>query len=162
MRTIFRSVIVCLSFSLFACGGAAHDRSKDIKSSPPSGHFNNTAWSMLKASISNDGTNLSVHLFGDNVPDCSTSPQSGSTTGYIIFTMPAKTGTRDLQLSLSNFSDPNNQTVTFVTPPSSNDISVDGILTVTNLTSTSVTLGILANGSSGDDVNGTVTTNLCP
>lgn len=52
--------------------------------------------------------------------------------------------------------------MTFVTPPSDNNISIDGVLNVTALSSTSVTFGILARAGTGNEINGTVTTQLCP
>lgn len=75
--------------------------------------------------------------------------------------MPAAVGKRALKLSLSDLSSPDNQTITFVTPPSSNNISVDGIINVTELTETSVTMGILAKAGKTTDVNGTFTATFC-
>jgi hypothetical protein len=113
---------------------------------------------LAQATVTNDGTRLHVNLFGETVPNCAI---SDSNMGFIIFTMPAQTGSRDLQLSLSDLTSPDNQTLTFVTPPSSNNISTDGTLDVTALTSTSVTLGLVATAGS-DNVNGTFTATLCP
>lgn len=49
-----------------------------------------------------------------------------------------------------------------MTPPSDNNISIDGIINVTALTDTSVTLGFIAEAGEGYAVNGTLTTTLCP
>ena len=145
-----------------ACGGGTppHDRALDILPDLPTGQIGGTPWTMTKANVkrSTDGGRLDVKLFGDNVADCAfSSPDAG----YIIFGMPAAVGKRELQLSLSDFESPDNQTITFVTPPSSNDIAVDGILNVTELTATSVTMGILAKGGKTTDVNGTFTATFC-
>ena len=148
---------------LVACGPPRHDRALDILESNPAGQFGGVAWEMSKATVKQSGTDgggsLSVKLFGVPVADCaSSSPDAG----YILFSMPAKVGKRPLQLSLSDLTDPDNQTITFVTPPSSNNISVDGIINLTELTSTSVTMGLLAKAGKTTDVNGTFTANLCP
>jgi hypothetical protein len=133
----------------------------------PTGQFDGVAWEMTKATVKKTGGNadagtagsLSVKMFGSAVADCAS---SASDAGYIIFSMPAKVGKRPLQLSFSDFTDPDNQTITFVTPPSSNNISVDGILNLTELTDTSMTLGLLAEAGDTTHVNGTFTANFCP
>jgi hypothetical protein len=165
------AVATCLAI---ACGPAPHDRALDIVSSNPTGHINGVEWAMAKATVRKSGGStsadagtvdggsagtLSVNLFSTQVADCATSDRDA---GYIIFSMPAKVGKRELQLSLSDFFSPDNQTVTFVTPPSSNDISTDGILNLTELTDTQMTLGILAKAGKDTDVNGTFTATFCP
>jgi len=149
-----------------ACGPPPHDRALDILGTNPTGQFNGTAWEMTKATVKHTGTadggtggTLDVKMFGSAVADCAfSSPDAG----YIIFTMPAQTGKRSLQLSLSDLMSPDNQTITFVTPPSNNNISVDGIINVTDLTTTSVTMGLLANAGKTTTVNGTFTATFCP
>ena len=152
---------------LVGCGGGkgapAGYTVADILSSPPAGVSSGNPWSMAKASVRSDGTTLSVALFADgSTPDCSMFPPNGSTQDYLMWNEPAQTGSRTLQLNLSDFTDPTNQTVTFVTPPSSNDISVDGILNVSSVSSSSVTIGVLAKAGNGYDVNGTFTASICP
>jgi hypothetical protein len=65
------------------------------------------------------------------------------------------------EVSITDLSSDENQTITFVTPPSSNDSSVDGIINVLALTDTSVTLGFIAETGEGYAVNGTLTAKLC-
>lgn len=149
---------------MVACGGSPKaDRTLDILPDLPTGQFSGTPWAMTKATVkrantADGGGTLDVKLFGTDVADCaSSSPDAG----YIIFKMPAQLGARTLQLSLSDLSSPKNQTITFVTPPSSNNIAVDGVLNVTELTETSVTLGLLAKGGKTTDVNGTFTATFC-
>jgi hypothetical protein len=149
-------VVAVFAISLAACGGPPHDRADDIVKTAPTGTFGGASWTMTKASISNDGTRLDVKIFGDDVADCAFSSDK---TGYLLFTMPAKVAKRPLKFSF-DFSDPDNQTITFVTPPSNNNIATDGILNLTELTDTSVTLGILAKAGA-DNVNGTLTATLC-
>ena len=162
MQTLLRLVPAALLFAA-ACGTSGGGFSaSDIKASAPAGTINNMPWTLSKATIKNDGTNLSVNLFADtSVADCADFQDSSSTVPYVLFTMPAQMGERPLQLSLSDFNDPNNQTVTFVTPPSNNNIATDGIINVTALSSSSVTLGLVAEAGQ-DQVNGTVTTQICP
>lgn len=138
---------------LVACGGAA---TPAIKTTQPAGTFGGAAWTMTKATVTKNGDKVSVKLFGEDVADCAF---SATNTGYILFTMPAKTGKRPLKFSF-DFDDPDVQTVTFVTPPSSNNISSDGLLDVTELTDTSVTFGIYAKAGK-DEINGTVTATFC-
>ena len=149
-------------FVLAACGGGGGGyKVSDIKGSSPAGTIDGATWGLSKATIRSDGTTLSVNLFADpNVADCAQFQDASSPIPFIIFSMPAQIGTRPLQLSLSDFSDPSNQTVTFVTPPSSNNIATDGIIDVSAL-ATSVTLGLLADAGH-DTVNGTLATALCP
>lgn len=157
-----------------ACGPPKRDRALDIVGTNPTGQFDGVAWEMTKATVkrsggaaadggaSSDGGSagsLSIKMFGSQVADCAFSAPDA---GYIIFSMPAKVGKRSLQLSFSDFTDPDNQTVTFVTPPSSNNISVDGILNLTELTDSSMTLGILAEAGDDTNVNGTFTATFCP
>ncbi len=153
---------VVVTSLVIACGPPPHDRALDILPAAPTGQISGTPWAMTKASVrrsGEDGGTLDVKLFGFDVADCaSSSPDAG----YIIFNMPAAVGKRGLKLSLSDLGSKDNQTITFVTPPSSNNISVDGILNVTELTSTSVTMGVLAKAGKTTDVNGTFTTTFCP
>lgn len=147
---------------LIACGAPPRDRTLDILPDLPAGQIDGTPWTMTKATVQRegaDGGKLDVKLFGTAVADCANSDRDA---GYIIFNMPAAVGKRSLKLSLSDFGSPDNQTITFVTPPSSNNIAVDGVLNVTELTDTSVTMGILAKGGKTTDVNGTFTATFCP
>ena len=158
-RIVAAAVVVATL--VIACGAPPRDRVLDIVAQNPTGQFDGTAWTMTKASVrqTQDGGRLDVKLFGMDVADCaSSSPDAG----FIIFSMPAAVGRRGLKLSLSDFESPDNQTITFVTPPSSNNISVDGVLNVTDLTSTSVTMGVLAKAGKTTDVNGTFTATFCP
>jgi hypothetical protein len=146
-----------------ACGGGTppRDRTLDILPDLPTGQIGGTPWTMTKATVRRSGTDggrLDVKLFGDAVADCANSSRDA---GYIIFGMPAAVAKRPLQLSLSDFESPDNQTITFVTPPSNNNIAVDGVLNLTELTATSVTLGVLAKGGKTTDVNGTFTATFC-
>ncbi|MDP2275058.1 MAG: hypothetical protein Q8K32_30220 [Archangium sp.] len=149
------------SLIIIACGAPPRDRVLDILPDNPTGQIGGTPWTMTKASVrrsGEDGGTLDVKLFGMDVADCaSSSPDAG----YIIFNMPAKVGKRTLQLSLSDLGGPDNQTITFVTPPSSNNIAVDGVLNVTEVTQTSLTMGLLAKGGKTTDVNGTFTATFC-
>lgn len=167
MTNVNRNALVAavsLAGLLVACGGAAkQDRTLDILPDLPAGQFSGTPWTMTKATVkrstaADGGGTLDVKLFGIDVADCATSSPDA---GYIIFKMPAAVGARSLQLSLSDLSSPKNQTITFVTPPSSNNISVDGIINVTDLTETSVTMGLLAKGGKTTDVNGTFSATFC-
>lgn len=146
---------------IIACGPPPRDRVLDIKAELPTGQINGVPWTMTKATVrrtGEDGGTLDVKLLGFETADCSTSSPDA---GYIIFNMPARVGKRTLKLSLSDLGGPDNQTITFVTPPSSNNIAVDGVLNITDLTSTSVTMGLLAKGGKTTDVNGTFTATFC-
>lgn len=162
MKALIRLAPLPLLFAA-ACGTSGGGFSaSDIESTAPAGTIDGMPWTLSKATITSDGTNLSVNLFADtSVADCDQFEPSSSTVPFVMFTMPAQSGTRPLQLSLSDFNDPSNQTVTFVTPPSSNNIATDGIINVTALSASSVTLGLVAEAG-GDQVNGTVTTSICP
>jgi hypothetical protein len=163
MKNAVRAVLAATAIFAAACGGGSGSSSADIVSTTPSGTFDGKSWTMSKATITRDGDELTVHMFADpNVADCDAFQSQDSTTGYLLFSVPAKVGVRPLQLSLSDLSNPDNQTVTFVTPPSNNDISTDGVINVSALSDTSVTLGVLARTASGNEINGTVTTDLCP
>ncbi len=155
------SALALVSMCVIACG-PPNDPTAEIKTDQvPTGTFEGAAWAMTKATISVDGDRLSVKMFSDPaVADCAFSSTDDS--GYLLFSMPTTLGHRRLQLDLLDWEDPANQTVTFVTPPSSNNISVDGILNLTELTETSVTLGLIARAGEGNELNGTVTTTLCP
>lgn len=160
---ILLAVAAALAALVFSCGGGTppKDRTKDILPDLPTGQIGGTPWTMTKANVKRggaDGGRLDVKLFGSDVADCAF---SAADAGYIIFNMPAAVGARPLQLSLSELDSPDNQTITFVTPPSSNNIAVDGVLNLTELTATSVTLGVLAKGGKTTDVNGTFTATFC-
>lgn len=165
-KTVLAAGLASLCLAV-ACGPPRRDRALDIVGTNPTGQFDGVAWEMTKATVKKSGGSadggsagsLSIKMFGSAVADCAS---SASDAGYIIFSMPAKVAKRPLQLSFSDLTDPDNQTVTFVTPPSSNNISVDGILNLTELTDTSMTLGILAEAGSDTSVNGTFTANFCP
>lgn len=156
---------LAVSSLIIACGPPPRDRVLDILGETPKGQFNGTEWTMTKATVKRTGADggvggkLDVKLFGEPVADCASS--GGGDAGYIIFNMPAAVGKRTLQLSLSDLGSDDNQTITFVTPPSNNNISVDGVLNVTELTETSVTMGILAKSGKTTDVNGTFTATFC-
>ncbi len=160
MRTLVRCGAVLAAALVFeACG--ASDRAEDITPETPSGTFAGQPWTMRSASVEKDGTELKVRLFAVEAAPCAIFPPQGSTEGYIIWSMPAQLGKRPLKLSLSDFDSPENQTITFVTPPSNNTISTDGIIHVTDLTDTSVTFGFIAESGLKFGVNGTVTATLC-
>jgi hypothetical protein len=144
---------------LAGCGG---DPTADILATNPAGNHGGTAWTMTEATVTNNGTQLSVHMFAEDVSDCDAFPPSGSSVGYITFSMPAELGPRELYFDLFALGDPDIQTVTFVTPPSSNTIATEGILNVTALDDSSVTLGMMVDGGDGYDVNGTFTATFCP
>ena len=162
-RNLIRVTLAAASLAglIIACGPPPRDRVLDIVAGNPTGQFGGTPWEMTKATIKRtgqDGGTLDVKLFGFPIADCGTSSPHA---GYIIFNMPAAVGRRPLELSLSDLSSPDNQTITFVTPPSSNNVSVDGIINVTELTETSVTMGILAKAGKTTDINGTFTATFC-
>lgn len=162
-RNLIRVVLAASTLAglIIACGAPPRDRALDIVAGNPTGQIGGTPWEMTKATIKRTGTDggkLDVKLFGFPIADCGTSSPDA---GYIIFNMPAAVGKRTLQLSLSDLSSTDNQTITFVTPPSSNNISVDGIINVTELTDTTVTMGILAKAGKTTDVNGTFTATFC-
>lgn len=152
--------ILTVAVSLAGCG--ASDPTADILLTNPEGNHGGSAWSLVEATVTNDGSELSVHLFAEDVPDCNTFPPSDSTLGYIIFSMPAELGPRELYFDLFDLGNPDTQTVTFVTPPSSNTVATEGILNVTELDDTSLTLGLMVDGGDGFDVNGTFTATFCP
>lgn len=164
MDTSRKLVLAAVAFAALAVAcGKAHDRSLDIVATNPTGTFNSEPWAMTKATVKLSGADggnpsLSVKLFGTDVADCATSAPDA---GYIMWSMPGKVGKRSLKLSL-DFTDPDNQTITFYTPPSNNTVATDGILNVTALDSTSVTIGVLAKAGTKMEVNGTFTANLCP
>lgn len=161
MQTLAKcGAILAAAFIFGACGGS--DRSEDIKAEAPTGTFGGKAWTMTHATVQKSGGDLNVHLFAEPVENCAEFPPDNSTTGYIMWNMPAQVGKRSLQLSLTDLSSDENQTITFVTPPSSNNISVDGIINVTELTDTTVKLGFIAEAGEGYEVNGTISATLCP
>ncbi|MBX7113820.1 MAG: hypothetical protein K1X64_05740 [Myxococcaceae bacterium] len=143
---------VALSFAFVGCGPGE----PTIATTNPTGKLGGAAWSLKKATIKRDGSSIDVKLFGDDVADCA----STSDKGYIMFSMPATVGKRALKFSL-NFSDPANQTVTFFTPPSNNNIATEGLLNLTELTDTSATLGLSVKSGADNEVNGTLTATLC-
>ena len=162
MQRIVSPTLAALLLAACSSSGGGGYSVKDIKATAPAGTINGMAWTLTTATIQNDGTNLNVNLFGDpTVASCAQFESSSSTIPFVLFTMPAQVGTRPLQLSLSSLTDPNNQTVTFVTPPSNNNVATDGLLDVSALDSASVTLGLVADAGQ-DSVNGTVTVALCP
>jgi hypothetical protein len=153
---------VLASLAFVGCGPPPHDRALDIVSDPPSGQMDGAPWTMMDSRIRVSGDSLEVRLYGVAVGDCASSQPSAASGGYIMFSMPATVGKRELQLSF-DFSDPDNQTITFYDfGDSTNHIAVDGILNLSALDSTNVTLGLLAKGGTGYEVNGTITRALCP
>lgn len=158
-----------ISTLIIACG-PPRDRAKDIRAANPTGHINNLPWTMSSSRVTRSGSGdagtLDVELFADQAGPCGqVASQADYPSGFIQFPLPAAVGRRPLQLSFNLF-DPSNQVVTFTSPSPdgglpNNDLAVDGIINVTEISETSVTFGLLANGSAGDDVNGTVTTTFC-
>lgn len=144
---------VLLAFALTGCGGGG-PAGFTISSASPTGKFGGAAWSMTKANVSKSGDRLSVKMYSDQVADCANSSGGG---GYLLFSMPATVGKRPLKFSF----DENGQTVTFVTPPSDNNIATEGLLDLKELTDTSVTLGLHVKASASNEIDGTFTTMLC-
>lgn len=157
MKQLVRCVLAVTAILATACGGGS---STSFKTTAPAGTFAGQSWTMSKATVqkNSDGTLMVTLLSDPNAPDCATSQDSG---GYIIWSMPATVGTRPLKLSLTDLTSPDNQTVTFVTPPSQNDISVDGAVGLAELTATTATVEIAATIQDKFDVNGTIKANLC-
>jgi hypothetical protein len=157
MEKMVRNGLAAAVALLFtACPGPAQ-----ISEGPPSGLFDGKAWTMVKASVTRDGDTLSVHLFGEEVADCASFPPSESTTGYVMWSMPAVEGSRPLKFDLFKLDDPATQTVTFVTPPSNNNIAVEGRIEVRELTDTTVDLGLMVEAGEGFELDGSVSTTLC-
>ena len=154
------SILVVAACAGGGTGGAGGGSGGGIKATTPAGTFEGKPWTMTKANVSINSAKdkLSVKMFADPVADCAFSSMDG---GYLLFSMPAKLGQRPLKFSF-DFSDPDNQTVTFVTPPSSNNIATDGLLDLTALSDAGVTLGLSVKSGTKNDINGTFTTTFCP
>ncbi len=137
------------------CGPAA----ESIDTGLPSGSFGGSAWTLGKAVVSRADDRLSVTLYSDaekDVADCDDFAEVS--TGYVIWSQPAEEGRRELKLA---FGDPDGQTVTFVTPPSDNAIITSGVLEVSALGDTSVTIGLNVTDGDENALNGTFTATLC-
>src|ERR1035437_438867 len=87
--------LALVASSLLGCG--SHDRALDILASAPAGTLGGASWTMQKATVQNSGGTLNVTLFGEAVPDCSSSGQA--TKPYVRFSAPAQVGERALQFS---------------------------------------------------------------
>lgn len=149
--------IALMSCVTIACGG-----SEGFNPTPPAGTFNGQPWSMVAATVQKASNKYDISLFSETVAKCSSFAPSGSTKGSLLWTMPAELGNRPLKLDLFSLFDPSNQTVTFLTPPSSNTIATTGAVEVLSMTDTMVTIGVLAKTGTGNDINGTFTATLCP
>jgi hypothetical protein len=158
MNAIIKRSLWIVACVVCGCGGA--DSTASIAGGNPTGKIGDQSWTMTTSTVTNDGSTLSVTMFGDAEPACAAG--AAGNKGYLLFEMPAQVGERPLHLDLSSLTDPSNQTLTFVVPPASNDIATNGRLSVANLTSTSVTIGVVADAANGDEVNGTFTATLCP
>ena len=135
---------------LAACGPEA------IKTTPVAGKFGSAPWTMTSARVTKSNDKLEFSIYGNNEAACA----SAATGNYLLFSMPAAVGKRPLKFSI-NFADPTVQTVTFVTLPSSNLIATEGELDLTEVSATSVTLGMRVKGDANSEVNGTLTQTLC-
>lgn len=142
-----------------ACGGGSDGASytaADISASKPTGNIGGAAWTMQAALVRREGTKLSIDLSGSASAEQCPFLLGGDTPG-ILFTVPEVAG--DHPLYLKSFTD--GQTLTMFVPPSQNFISTSGLIVLSNLTATSVTVGIVADADT-NNVNGTFTATICP
>ena len=157
MRWLFVTAALLLGWAI-ACG--ASDLSGEIENQIPSGHWDGGTWILKSATASIVGDTLSVRMFGQTEATCAKVPTDPD-AGYILFGMPAQEGIRPLDLSFDP-TDKAAQTVIFVVPSATNIVASDGVLDVTSLSASSVSLGIAARANALNDVNGKLTTSLCP
>jgi len=164
--------------ALSGCGGT--DPLKAILATAPAGTTGTgMPWTMtaVSARLTDSNTRLSVTMFGE--PGIAACQTGGATQDYVFWSMPAAMGRRDLQLDIFDLFSPDNQTVTVYTQSTDggtgvNNILTDGIMNITQLdgvdggtvatgATNQVTLGMkVQTSSSGIDINGTFTTDLCP
>lgn len=136
--------------ALCACGPSA----ASIKDTPPAGTFNGTSWTYAKSVVTVSGDTLKVNLYSDSaVADCD---EFASSVNSVFWSQPKAEGERKLKLAF----DGTGQTVTFY-DGDTNYILTDGVIEVSALSDTSVTIGINA-GDSKNSVNGTFTASICP
>lgn len=136
--------------ALSACGPSA----ASIKDTPPAGTFNGKSWTYAKSAVFIDGNELDVKLFSDStVADCD---KFASTNNAVFWSQPKAEGERKLKLAF----DGTGQTVTFY-DGDTNYILTDGVIEVSALSDTSVTIGLNA-GDGKNSVNGTFTASICP
>ncbi len=136
--------------ALCACGPAA----VDIKDTAPAGKINGVTWTYAKAAVFASGDDLDITLYSDStVADCD---KFASSLNTVFWTQPKKEGTTHLKLAF----DGTGQTVTAY-DGDTNYILTDGVIEISALSATSVTIGINAS-SEKTDVNGTVTAAICP
>lgn len=154
--------LFALSLALLAaCGGGDDDTTfaaADIRATAPSGQMEGRAWTMMKAVVRQDPfemNELSVSLYADAVEDCALSPAAPS--GEILFSVHRMMGEYPFRFSLTGG---DNQTATFVPSPGRNVVSTTGLIAITALSETEITLGIVAEAGSSS-VNGTFTAAVC-
>lgn len=148
-----RLALIALATLAPACGGGSFS-AEDITDQMPSGLHAGSSWTMTKASVSSDGSDLTIRMFADEVEDCAFSSDSP----FILFSVDQAEGEYPLKFAF----DGTGQTITFVEPPSTNTIATKGIVTVGALSDSSVTIGLAAEAGDGFEINGRFTATMCP
>ena len=154
------SLLLALS-STVACGGddgggGGDYSAADIEAAAPSGTIEGTAWTMAAALVRlEDDGELSVELSGTEQTEACPFLLEGDSPG-VLFSVAGAAG--EYPLHFTSFTDA--QTVTMFVPPAQNFIATSGMIVVSNLTATEVTIGLVADADTSV-VNGTFTTTLC-
>lgn len=128
----------------------------DISASTPSGTIGGAPWTQTRAVVevdSFDSTKLSVSLYNGTVAECD---RFASSYPEVIFSVPNAVGEYPLHFDFSSSS----QTATFVPSAGQNNIASEGLIVITAVSATSVTMGVVFDAGA-DSINGTFTTNLC-
>ncbi len=158
-RTNLKPLMFASALVMAACGGDSEGGSytaTDIKASNPTGNIGGAPWTMAAALVRREGTKLSIDLSGSSSTETCPFLLGGSTPGVLV-TVPEVAG--EHPLFFKSFTEA--QTLTMFVPPSQNFISTTGLIVLSNLTATSVTVGLVADADS-NSVNGTFTATICP
>lgn len=124
----------------------------------PTGIVDGQSWTLVKAEAETDyfdKDRLSLKLYTEDVTTCGFG--NSAEKPFLLFSVKKSVGEYPLNFSFGE----GGQTVTFVTPPASNTIVSEGIIVIEELTEEKLTMGILAQTSQGEVVNGKFTVDLC-
>lgn len=157
MRTnLFLALLPFASLALAACGGGSGSSfsAADIIDQSPTGLMEGAPWTMVSAVVVDEGDDLSVSLYPEEVEACDAFASSDS---MILFRVPAMEGEYPLSFDLASIN--TSRTITFVTGPGQNVIASNGLIVVESL-GDNVTVGLLA--EAGDNqINGRFTSPIC-
>jgi hypothetical protein len=155
MKNVFAFLATALVAAATGCGSSGGSGPLTIDPAPLDGSAYGNAWTFTAGttqSLDQDGYFTSLYPVAWT---CSDFGDPSGNAPFLLTTLPAAVGTYDLGFN-------GKPTLTFVQPPSTNDIATNGTIRIDSVSATEITGGLVARIDDANYVSGTFTISICP